>query len=183
MTEAELAEGRAPSAGADVRAWSPDDARPRSRRAARTRGPRRRRRGSRSATRAHPRAAPHRPHPAAPLRPRQVGTVERVHGAHVLPDSNAHGTASGPSGSTPCGSAGRELWGEAADPTLAVADRRLGELPRKRPERLRPAARRPGSHLAALSSGPIQPRYRALLALRCGHPAAARYGRSRSGPF
>src|SRR4051812_37619813 len=43
-------------------------------------------------------------------------------------------------------------------------------LPQERPERLRPTARRPGSHLAALSSGPIQPRYRALLRLAMRPP-------------
>ena len=116
--EAELAEGRAREPGADVRAWSPDDARaafaagsPYTRPAP---GPPVRGRRHR----AHPRAAPHRAHPAAPLRPRQAGTVERVHGAHVLPDSNAHGRGERPEWLYSVRFIGRELWGEAADPTL-----------------------------------------------------------------
>src|SRR6185436_20201629 len=48
--------------------------------------------------------------------------------------------------------------------------RRSPGLPSEGPEPLRPTARRPGSHLAALSSGPIQPRYRALLRLAMRPP-------------
>ena len=77
--------------------------------------------------RAHPRAAPHRAHPAAPLRPRQGrASVERVHGAHVLPDSNAHGHGERPEWLYTVRFSGRELWGEAADPTLDRGHRRPG---------------------------------------------------------
>ena len=48
------------------------------------------------------------------------GTVERVHGAHVLPDSNAHGHGERPEWLYSVRFSGRELWGEAADPTLTV---------------------------------------------------------------
>jgi len=48
------------------------------------------------------------------------GTVERVHGAHVLPDSNAHGRGERPEWLYSVRFSGRELWGGAADPTLTV---------------------------------------------------------------
>jgi nitrile hydratase subunit beta len=50
----------------------------------------------------------------------KVGVVERLHGAHILPDTSGPGTGE------PCwlytvAFAARELWGEAADPTLTVS--------------------------------------------------------------
>ena len=44
-----------------------------------------------------------------------------MHGAHVLPDSNAHGDGERPEWLYTVRFSGRELWGEAADPTLTVA--------------------------------------------------------------
>ena len=57
------------------------------------------------------------------------GVIERVHGAHVFPDSNAHGEGENPQWLYTVRFSGRELWGEEADPTLDRLDRRLGELP------------------------------------------------------
>ena len=119
--EAELAEGRAREAGADVRAWSPDDAR-----AAFAAGspytrpapvPARFAVGDTVRTRVlHPTG-----HTRLPRYARgKQGTVERVHGAHVLPDSNAHGHGERPEWLYSVRFSGRELWGEAADPTLTV---------------------------------------------------------------
>jgi nitrile hydratase beta subunit len=51
----------------------------------------------------------------------KVGVVERVHGAHVLPDSNAHRAGERPQWLYGVRFAARELWGEDADPTLSVA--------------------------------------------------------------
>lgn len=51
----------------------------------------------------------------------KVGTVERVHGVFVLPDSNAHGRGESPQWLYTVRFDGRELWGEAADPTLTVS--------------------------------------------------------------
>jgi nitrile hydratase len=48
------------------------------------------------------------------------GVVERVHGAHVLPDSNAHGAGEQPEWLYTVRFSGRELWGERADPGLTV---------------------------------------------------------------
>lgn len=65
-------------------------------------------------------------HPAGHTRlPRyargKVGTVERVHGVFVLPDSSAHGRGESPQWLYTVRFDGRELWGEAADPTLTVS--------------------------------------------------------------
>jgi nitrile hydratase len=49
------------------------------------------------------------------------GVVERVHGAHVFPDSNAHGQGEAPQWLYTVRFTGRELWGEEADPTLVVS--------------------------------------------------------------
>ena len=49
------------------------------------------------------------------------GVVERVHGAHVFPDSNAHGQGEAPQWLYTVRFSGRELWGEEADATLAVS--------------------------------------------------------------
>jgi nitrile hydratase len=46
------------------------------------------------------------------------GVVERIHGAHVLPDSNAHGDGESPQWLYTVVFTGTELWGEDADPTL-----------------------------------------------------------------
>ena len=64
-------------------------------------------------------------HPAGHTRlPRyargRVGVVERVHGAHVLPDANAHGAGEQPQYLYTVRFAGRELWGADADPALTV---------------------------------------------------------------
>ncbi|MEK6441732.1 nitrile hydratase subunit beta [Pseudonocardia sp. T1-2H] len=48
------------------------------------------------------------------------GVIERVHGAHVLPDSNAHRAGEQPEWLYTVRFPGRELWGEAADPGLTV---------------------------------------------------------------
>jgi nitrile hydratase len=47
--------------------------------------------------------------------------VERVHGAHVVPDANARGDGENPPWLYTICFSGRELWGEEADPTLAVS--------------------------------------------------------------
>jgi nitrile hydratase len=49
------------------------------------------------------------------------GVVERVHGAHVFPDTNAHGRGENPQWVYTVRFSGRELWGAEADPTLAVS--------------------------------------------------------------
>jgi nitrile hydratase len=49
------------------------------------------------------------------------GVVERVHGVHVFPDSNAHGQGEHPQWLYTVRFSGRELWGEEADPTLVVS--------------------------------------------------------------
>lgn len=43
-----------------------------------------------------------------------AGTVDRIHGAHVLPDSNAHFRGEGPQHLYSVRFSARELWGEAA---------------------------------------------------------------------
>ncbi|RZT85896.1 nitrile hydratase [Pseudonocardia sediminis] len=65
-------------------------------------------------------------HPGGHTRlPRYVrghrGTVELVHGAHVLPDTNAHGGGENPEWLYTVRFAGTELWGEAADPSVEVS--------------------------------------------------------------
>jgi nitrile hydratase len=49
------------------------------------------------------------------------GVIERVHGAHVFPDTNAHGAGEKPQWLYTVRFSGRELWGEEADPNLAVS--------------------------------------------------------------
>jgi len=118
----ELAGGRSRGPGAEVRAWSPDDARaafaagsPYTRPAP---GPARFAVGDAVRTRVlHPTG-----HTRLPRYARgKQGTVERVHGAHVLPDSNAHGRGERPEWLYSVRFTGRELWGDAADPTLTVS--------------------------------------------------------------
>ena len=49
------------------------------------------------------------------------GTIERVIGCHVFPDSNARGAGENPQWLYTVRFDGRELWGEGADPTLKVS--------------------------------------------------------------
>jgi nitrile hydratase len=51
----------------------------------------------------------------------KTGIVELVHGTHVFPDTNAHGQGEHPQWLYTVRFAGRELWGEDADPTLVVS--------------------------------------------------------------
>lgn len=51
----------------------------------------------------------------------KVGTIGRVHGAHVYPDSNAAGRGEDARWCYNVTFAGRELWGADADPTLKVS--------------------------------------------------------------
>ena len=51
----------------------------------------------------------------------KLGAVEIVHGAHVFPDTNAHGLGERPQWLYTVRFEGRELWGEEADPTLSVS--------------------------------------------------------------
>jgi len=65
-------------------------------------------------------------HPAGHTRlPRyvrgRVGTVTRVHGAHVFPDSNAAALGEAPQWLYNVRFTAAELWGEAADPTVSVS--------------------------------------------------------------
>jgi hypothetical protein len=50
----------------------------------------------------------------------RAGVVERVHGAHVLPDANAHGAGEQPQHLYTVRFDARELWGASADPALTV---------------------------------------------------------------
>jgi nitrile hydratase subunit beta len=50
-----------------------------------------------------------------------TGTVTRVHGCHVFPDSNAHGHGEDPQWLYTVSFLGRELWGAGADPTVTVS--------------------------------------------------------------
>ena len=59
----------------------------------------------------------------------RAGVVERVHGAHVLPDANAHGAGEQPQWLYTVRFAARELWGDDGRPGPDGHDRRLGELP------------------------------------------------------
>jgi nitrile hydratase len=65
-------------------------------------------------------------HPATHTRlPRyargRCGTIERVHGCHVFPDTNAHGRGEDPQWLYTVRFAARELWGPEADPALSVS--------------------------------------------------------------
>jgi nitrile hydratase beta subunit len=51
----------------------------------------------------------------------RVGTVERVIGFHVFPDSNAHGEGENPQWLYTVAFAGDELWGPDGDPTSKVS--------------------------------------------------------------
>ena len=50
-----------------------------------------------------------------------VGVVERLHGSHVFPDSNAHGKGENPQWLYTVRFTGRELWGDRADAGTAVS--------------------------------------------------------------
>jgi len=50
-----------------------------------------------------------------------LGTIERVHGCHVFPDSNAAGTGEQPQWLYAVQFEGRELWGAESDPKLKVS--------------------------------------------------------------
>jgi nitrile hydratase len=50
-----------------------------------------------------------------------VGVVERVHGCHIFPDSNALGAGEAPQWLYTVCFEGAELWGAGADPTLKVS--------------------------------------------------------------
>ena len=50
-----------------------------------------------------------------------AGIIERVHGCHVFPDSNATRRQEDPQWLYTVRFEGRELWGESADPTLMVS--------------------------------------------------------------
>jgi hypothetical protein len=50
-----------------------------------------------------------------------IGTIERLHGFMVLPDSNAHDCGEDPHWCYGVGFAGTELWGRDGDPTLIVS--------------------------------------------------------------
>lgn len=65
-------------------------------------------------------------HPSAHTRlPRYVrghlGTIDRVHGCHVFPDSNASGAGENPQWLYAVRFEGRELWGADGDPKLKVS--------------------------------------------------------------
>jgi nitrile hydratase len=51
----------------------------------------------------------------------RTGVVETLHGAHVFPDSNAHGKGEDPRPLYTVRFTARELWGEAADPRDSVS--------------------------------------------------------------
>ena len=51
----------------------------------------------------------------------KVGEIVRRHGAHVFPDTNAHGAGEAPQHLYTVRFTGTELWGEGADPTLTVS--------------------------------------------------------------
>ncbi len=50
-----------------------------------------------------------------------VGVIDRLHGAHVFPDSNAHGEGEHPQWLYTVRFTGRELWGDRADATSTVS--------------------------------------------------------------
>ncbi len=51
----------------------------------------------------------------------RLGAIEAVHGAHVFPDSHAHGLGEDPQPLYAVRFAARELWGEAAHPRDSVS--------------------------------------------------------------
>jgi nitrile hydratase subunit beta len=117
----ELEAGRSSKPGVDVRSWSPDEARaalaagfPYARPAP---GAQRFSVGDAVRTRVmHPVG-----HTRLPRYARgKAGVVERVHGAHVLPDASAHGAGEQPQWLYSVRFTGRELWGPESDAALTV---------------------------------------------------------------
>ena len=51
----------------------------------------------------------------------KLGTIEAVRGCHVFPDSSAVGAGDNPQWLYAVVFAGRELWGEDADPAIKVS--------------------------------------------------------------
>ena len=51
----------------------------------------------------------------------KIGVIERMHGAHVLPDTNAHGLGEQPDWLYTVTFEARELWGRDADPNSTVS--------------------------------------------------------------
>ena len=51
----------------------------------------------------------------------KVGVIERIQGGYVFPDTNGHGGGENPCWVYSVVFDGRELWGDAADPTLSIA--------------------------------------------------------------
>lgn len=117
----ELEAGRSSRPGADVPSWSPDEARAAfaagSSYARPAPGERRFSVGDAVRTRViHPVG-----HTRLPRYARgKAGVVERVHGAHVLPDANAHGAGEQPQWLYSVRFTGRELWGPDGDPASTV---------------------------------------------------------------
>ncbi|GJD51527.1 Low-molecular weight cobalt-containing nitrile hydratase subunit beta [Methylobacterium crusticola] len=73
----------------------------------------------------------------------RTGVVERVHGGFVFPDSNAHFAGEAPQWLYTVRFSGIALWGEEADPNLAVSVNAFEsylEPPRAEPPRAEPAA-------------------------------------------
>ena len=50
-----------------------------------------------------------------------IGTIECVHGAHVFPDASAAGRGEDPQWLYNVSFGAREIWGDAADPTVTVS--------------------------------------------------------------
>jgi hypothetical protein len=51
----------------------------------------------------------------------KLGQIERCHGAHVFPDTNAHGLGEQPQPLYTVRFAARELWGDAAEGRQSVS--------------------------------------------------------------
>jgi nitrile hydratase len=51
----------------------------------------------------------------------KTGVIERIQGGYVFPDTNGHGAGENPCWVYSVVFEGRELWGDAADPTLSIA--------------------------------------------------------------
>lgn len=51
----------------------------------------------------------------------KVGTIEQQHGAHVFPDTNAHGRGEQPDWLYTVAFDGRELWGREGDPQTIIS--------------------------------------------------------------
>lgn len=51
----------------------------------------------------------------------RIGTIAQVHGVHVFPDTHAGGEGEHPQWVYAVAFPARELWGEAADPTVSVS--------------------------------------------------------------